>query len=150
MHTWAPRTDFVMADAFAKRTLVEKLARSWSLVSADSPRLTVVDEEQVANAEVRLSPRHLMLLIFTLPYLNVSRLPQALAQALKVATLRSFVCTLEGGICNLESLDALLRGQIGDLQPERQRSDEVAAKYKRHLEKLKREKEALEAKTKDL
>ncbi|KAJ8444402.1 LOW QUALITY PROTEIN: hypothetical protein Cgig2_026606 [Carnegiea gigantea] len=46
VHTRALCADFVTVDASTKRTLVEKLAKSWSLAPAD--------EEQVAIADVRL------------------------------------------------------------------------------------------------
>jgi len=90
-----------------------------------------VDEEQVAIVEVKLSPQCFMLFIFSLPYLNVPSLFQALGQALKLARLRSSVSTWEGRIHDLDSSDALLRGQINDLQAECKSSDEVVAKYKR-------------------
>jgi len=60
------------------------------------------------------------------------------------------VSALERRIRNLEGSDALLLGKIGDFQTKRQKSEEAAAKYKRHLEKLKKKKEALEVEKKDL
>jgi len=60
---------------------------------------------------------------------------QIFACALKVAKSRPFVSTLEN--------------RIHDLEGERQRSEEAAAKYKDRSEKLKKKKEALEA-TKNL
>ncbi|KAJ8426959.1 hypothetical protein Cgig2_027683 [Carnegiea gigantea] len=75
---------------------------------------------------------------------------EALVRALKLARSRLLVSTLEGRICDIESSDALLQGQISNLQAECKRSDEVAAKYRCHLEKLKREKGALEDKKKNL
>jgi len=41
-----------------------------------------------------------------------------------------FVSVLEKQIHDLEGYDALLRGLIGDLQAEHQKSEESAAKYK--------------------
>ena len=66
--------NFLAADASGKRTLVEKLARSWSLAPADLAELTPSDEEQVAITEVKLSPHHFVLFIFSLPFLNVPSL----------------------------------------------------------------------------
>ena len=63
---------------------------------------------------------------------------------------RSSVSNLEKRIRDLKSSDAFLRGQMDNLQIERQKSEEAAAKYKCCLEKLKKEKEALEAEKKDL
>jgi len=60
------------------------------------------------------------------------------------------VSALEKRIHDLESSDALLRGQIGDLQTERLKSEELSAKYKRHWDKLKKEKEAWQAEKGDL
>jgi len=56
VNTWATAADFLVADAFAKRMLVEKLAKSWSLAPTDLVEPAIVDEEQVAMAEVRLNP----------------------------------------------------------------------------------------------
>ena len=56
--------------------------------------------------------------------------------------LRFSVSALEKQIHDLESMNALLWGHVSDLQAERLRSEEAAAKYKRRLEKLKKEKEA--------
>lgn len=55
VHTLALATDFLAANAPAIRPLVEKLAKSWSLAPADSAELLVVNKEQVAMVEVRLS-----------------------------------------------------------------------------------------------
>ena len=150
VHTRAPCVDFLAADALAKHTLVERLARSWSLAPADSAGLTIVDEEQVAIAEVRLNPHCFMLFTFALPCLTMSRLFQALARALKLARSRSSISNLEGQIRNLQRSDTLLRGQICDLQAQCQKSNEAATAYKRRLKKLKKEKEALDAEKKDL
>jgi len=64
VHTQAPHVDFLAVDAFAKYTLVEKLARSRSLASAESAGPSMVDQEQVAIAEVGLSPCRLCYLYF--------------------------------------------------------------------------------------
>jgi len=56
VNTQAPAADFSATDASVKRTLVEKLAKSWSLAPADPSKQAIVNEEQVAVAEVRLSP----------------------------------------------------------------------------------------------
>jgi len=67
-----------------------------------------------------------------------------------VARSRPSVSALDKRICDLESYDALLRGQIGNLQSERQRLKEATDKHRHHLEKLKKENEALEVKKKEL
>ena len=150
VHTRVLRADFLAAGASTKRTLVEKLARSWSLAPVDFAEPTPVNEEQVAIAEVKLSPHCFMLFIFSLPYLNVPSLFQPLGRALNLARSRPSVSTWEGQIRDLESSDALPRGQINDLQVECKRSDERKPDTSVAWRKLKREKETLGAEKKDL
>lgn len=59
------------------------------------------------------------------------------------------VSSLEKRIYDLQSPNALLKGRVGDLQSKPRKLEELAAKYKRHWEKLKKEKEAREAKWKE-
>ncbi|KAJ8434783.1 hypothetical protein Cgig2_033733 [Carnegiea gigantea] len=105
-HTLAPIADFLAADAPTKRTLVEKLAKSWSPALADSAKMSAVDEEHVAMAEI-------------------------FARALKVAKSRPSVSALEKRIYDLE-----IGGNNGQVQV--------------RSEKLKKEKEAVEAEKMDL
>ena len=67
-----------------------------------------------------------------------------------MARSRPSVSAIEKQIRDIKSSDALLRGKIGDLRIEHQRSEEAVAKSKSRLEKLKKEKDALEVEKKDL
>ena len=67
VHTRALAVDFLVADAPAKCTLVEKLAKPPSLVPANFANTSVVDEEHVAMVEVRLSLSHLFFICHKIP-----------------------------------------------------------------------------------
>ena len=68
VHTRTSPADFLAADASAKCTLVEKLARPWSLAPTNSAEPSKVGDEQVTIIEVRLSLHYLRCLY--LPFLS--------------------------------------------------------------------------------
>jgi len=84
----------------------------------------MVDEEQVAMAEVRLSPRHLFLICY---------------QIFSAKCIRYF-SSLCSSVQNSENdvVRSALEKRIHDLEAERQRSEEAVAKYKHRSEKLKK------------
>jgi len=55
VNTRALVVDLLVVDTFAKCTLVEKLAKSWSLAPLNLAEPSVVDEEHAAITVVKLS-----------------------------------------------------------------------------------------------
>ena len=75
---------------------------------------------------------------------------QAFGRALKAVRSAPSASTLEKQIYELQNSNALLTGQISDLQTERLKSKKFASKYTRLWEKLKKDKEAWESKKKQM